>query len=39
MAVNMIVFEYRENEKEFFEQNTFDNFNIIFMKNVLTKNL
>ena len=30
MAVNMIVFEYRENEKEFFEQNTFDNFNIIF---------
>lgn len=36
MAVNMIVFEYREEEEKFFEENKFENFNIIFYKECLT---
>lgn len=37
MAVNMIVFEYRDEEKKFFEENNFDNFNIIFYKECLNE--
>lgn len=36
MAVNMIVFEYRDEEKKFFEDKKFDNFNIIFYEDCLT---
>lgn len=37
MAVNMIVFEFRENEKKFFEDNNFENFNIIFYTECLNE--
>lgn len=35
MAVNMIVFEYRDEEKKFFEDKKFDNFNLIFYEDCL----
>ena len=39
MAVNMIVFEFRENEKQFFEDNNFENLNIVFYKEPLNEDL
>lgn len=37
MSINMIVFEFRENEKKFFEDNKFENFNIIFYEECLNE--
>lgn len=36
MTLNMLVFEYREVEKEFFKKNKFENFNISFYEESLT---
>ena len=37
MAINMLVFEYRDNEQKFFAENKFDNFNIMFYSECLNK--
>lgn len=37
MAINMLVFEYRDSEKKFFADNKFDNFNIMFYSECLNE--
>lgn len=37
MTVNMLVFEYKDTEREFFENNKFDDFNIIFYEECLNE--
>ncbi len=37
MAINMVIFEYREEEKKFFEEHDFSNFNLIFYEEVLNE--
>ena len=37
MTVNMLVFEYKDTEREFFQNNKFDDFNITFYEECLNE--